>query len=178
MFCYRLHHIQPHYRVQLLTHLHSLATNTHTSSAQLHLWFVLYKYICISEELNPHSILSFLLILLWFQCWNDIITVDYWVQQCWCTNSIVTCYWRNKIPCVDRVRRTKSSFGVDHCKSDSCWSTRTSKSLETPSDPHRSASVSQTSPPNCGSPPACATKSHIYIHTYPIFSISMQSRTR
>ncbi|OXA45173.1 Mediator of RNA polymerase II transcription subunit 23 [Folsomia candida] len=37
MFCYRLHHIQPHYRVQLLTHLHSLATNTHTSSAQLHL---------------------------------------------------------------------------------------------------------------------------------------------
>ncbi|OXA58541.1 Mediator of RNA polymerase II transcription subunit 23 [Folsomia candida] len=37
MFCYRLHHIQPHYRVQLLTHLHSLATNSHTSSAQLHL---------------------------------------------------------------------------------------------------------------------------------------------
>ncbi len=40
----RLHHIQPHYRVQLLTHLHSLATNTHTSSAQLHLWYNFYQF--------------------------------------------------------------------------------------------------------------------------------------
>ncbi|ODN05213.1 Mediator of RNA polymerase II transcription subunit 23 [Orchesella cincta] len=37
MFCYRLHHIQPHYRVQLLSHLNALANNAHSNSAQLHM---------------------------------------------------------------------------------------------------------------------------------------------
>lgn len=38
MFSYRMHHIQPHYRVQLLSHLHSLASVPHTNQMQLHLW--------------------------------------------------------------------------------------------------------------------------------------------
>lgn len=38
MFSYRLHHIQPHYRVTLLSHLHSLAAVPHTNQNQLHLW--------------------------------------------------------------------------------------------------------------------------------------------
>jgi mediator of RNA polymerase II transcription subunit 23 len=37
MFSYRIHHIQPHYRVQLLSHLHSLASVPHTNQMQLHL---------------------------------------------------------------------------------------------------------------------------------------------
>jgi len=37
MFSYRMHHIQPHYRVQLLSHLHSLASVPHTNQMQLHL---------------------------------------------------------------------------------------------------------------------------------------------
>ncbi|XP_066272187.1 mediator of RNA polymerase II transcription subunit 23-like [Branchiostoma lanceolatum] len=37
MFSYRLHHIQPHYRVQLLSHLHSLAAVPQTNQNQLHL---------------------------------------------------------------------------------------------------------------------------------------------
>ncbi|KAL3221335.1 hypothetical protein MRX96_005071 [Rhipicephalus microplus] len=37
MFSYRLHHIQPHYRVQLLSHLHSLAAVPQTNQTQLHL---------------------------------------------------------------------------------------------------------------------------------------------
>ncbi|XP_074000494.1 mediator of RNA polymerase II transcription subunit 23 isoform X6 [Numenius arquata] len=37
MFSYRMHHIQPHYRVQLLSHLHSLAAVPQTSQNQLHL---------------------------------------------------------------------------------------------------------------------------------------------
>ncbi|XP_058942997.2 mediator of RNA polymerase II transcription subunit 23 [Pocillopora verrucosa] len=37
MFSYRLHHIQPHYRVTLLSHLHSLAVVPHTNQNQLHL---------------------------------------------------------------------------------------------------------------------------------------------
>ncbi|KAK2179642.1 hypothetical protein NP493_478g01045 [Ridgeia piscesae] len=37
MFSYRLHHIQPHYRVQLLSHLHSLASVPQTNQNQLHL---------------------------------------------------------------------------------------------------------------------------------------------
>lgn len=37
MFSYRLHHIQPHYRVTLLSHLHSLAAVPHTNQNQLHL---------------------------------------------------------------------------------------------------------------------------------------------
>eukprot|EP00794_Sanderia_malayensis_P004577 gene4577-5179_t len=39
MFSYRLHHIQPHYRVTLLSHLHSLATVPLTNKHQLHLCF-------------------------------------------------------------------------------------------------------------------------------------------
>lgn len=38
MFSYRMHHIQPHYRVQLLSHLHSLASVPQTNQTQLHLW--------------------------------------------------------------------------------------------------------------------------------------------
>jgi mediator of RNA polymerase II transcription subunit 23 len=38
MFSYRLHHTQPHYRVQLLAHLHTLATFPQTNQNQLHLW--------------------------------------------------------------------------------------------------------------------------------------------
>ena len=38
MFSYRMHHIQPHYRVQLLSHLHSLAAVSQTNQNQLHLW--------------------------------------------------------------------------------------------------------------------------------------------
>ncbi|KAM9782861.1 mediator of RNA polymerase II transcription subunit 23 isoform 1-T1 [Neosynchiropus ocellatus] len=37
MFSYRMHHIQPHYRVQLLSHLHSLAGLPQTNQNQLHL---------------------------------------------------------------------------------------------------------------------------------------------
>ncbi|XP_070556294.1 mediator of RNA polymerase II transcription subunit 23-like isoform X2 [Ptychodera flava] len=37
MFSYRLHHIQPHYRVQLLSHLHSLTSVPQTNQHQLHL---------------------------------------------------------------------------------------------------------------------------------------------
>ena len=39
MFSYRMHHIQPHYRVQLLSHLHSLAAVPQTNQNQLHLWY-------------------------------------------------------------------------------------------------------------------------------------------
>ncbi|TRY84462.1 hypothetical protein DNTS_035817 [Danionella cerebrum] len=37
MFSYRMHHIQPHYRVQLLSHLHSLSAVPQTNQNQLHL---------------------------------------------------------------------------------------------------------------------------------------------
>lgn len=37
MFSYRLHHFQPHYRVSLLNHLHSLAAVPQTNQTQLHL---------------------------------------------------------------------------------------------------------------------------------------------
>ncbi|XP_026942173.1 mediator of RNA polymerase II transcription subunit 23 isoform X9 [Sagmatias obliquidens] len=37
MFSYRMHHIQPHYRVQLLSHLHTLAAVAQTNQNQLHL---------------------------------------------------------------------------------------------------------------------------------------------
>lgn len=37
MLSYRMHHIQPFYRVQLLSHLHSLASVPHTNKTQLHL---------------------------------------------------------------------------------------------------------------------------------------------
>lgn len=37
MVSYRMHHIQPFYRVQLLSHLHSLASVPHTNMMQLHL---------------------------------------------------------------------------------------------------------------------------------------------
>lgn len=46
MFSYRLHHFQPHYRVQLLNHLHSLAAVTQTNQTQLHLWQV-FIYLLI-----------------------------------------------------------------------------------------------------------------------------------
>ncbi|KAJ8925039.1 hypothetical protein NQ315_001210 [Exocentrus adspersus] len=37
MFSYRIHHIHPHYRVQLLSHLHSLAAVPQANQTQLHL---------------------------------------------------------------------------------------------------------------------------------------------
>ncbi|XP_022708569.1 mediator of RNA polymerase II transcription subunit 23-like isoform X1 [Varroa jacobsoni] len=36
MFSYRLHHIQPHYRIQLLSHLHMLAAVPQSNQTQLH----------------------------------------------------------------------------------------------------------------------------------------------
>lgn len=38
MFSYRMHHIQPTYRVQILSHLHNLASVPQTNQTQLHLW--------------------------------------------------------------------------------------------------------------------------------------------
>lgn len=43
MFSYRMHHIQPHYRVQLLSHLHTLAAVAQTNQNQLHLWWVHWR---------------------------------------------------------------------------------------------------------------------------------------
>jgi len=40
MFSYRLHHIQPHYRIQLLSQLHQLAQVQQMTQYQLHLWYV------------------------------------------------------------------------------------------------------------------------------------------
>lgn len=40
MFSYRIHHIQPHYRVTLLSHLHSLAACPQANQTQLQLWYV------------------------------------------------------------------------------------------------------------------------------------------
>lgn len=37
MLSYRMHHIQPFYRIQLLSHLHSLSSVPHTNQTQLHL---------------------------------------------------------------------------------------------------------------------------------------------
>lgn len=37
MFSYRMHHIHPHYRVQLLSHLHSMAGVPQANQTQLHL---------------------------------------------------------------------------------------------------------------------------------------------
>jgi len=39
MFSYRLHHIQPHYRIQLLSQLHQLAQVQQMTQYQLHLWY-------------------------------------------------------------------------------------------------------------------------------------------
>ena len=38
MFSYRLHHIQPHYRIQLLSQLHTVTQVPQTNLYQLHLW--------------------------------------------------------------------------------------------------------------------------------------------
>jgi hypothetical protein len=38
MFSYRLHHTQIHYRVQLLSHLYTLASIQQANQNQLHLW--------------------------------------------------------------------------------------------------------------------------------------------
>lgn len=40
MFSYRLHHIQPHYRVHLVHNLHSLLMVPFTEKRQIHLWYV------------------------------------------------------------------------------------------------------------------------------------------
>nr|XP_009858310.1 mediator of RNA polymerase II transcription subunit 23-like isoform X1 [Ciona intestinalis] len=37
LMSYRMHHIQPNYRIQLLTHLHTLANSPHANQRQLHL---------------------------------------------------------------------------------------------------------------------------------------------
>ena len=39
MFSYRLHHIQPHYRIQLLSQLHQLAQVQQMTQYQLQLWY-------------------------------------------------------------------------------------------------------------------------------------------
>lgn len=38
MFSYKMHHIPTHYRIQLLSNLHSLATMPQTNKMQLNLW--------------------------------------------------------------------------------------------------------------------------------------------
>lgn len=70
MFSYRIFHIQPHYRAQLLSHLHSLASAAHTNQMQLHLcvestalrlitgldWIQLGRFL--TEPKNLQSIVS------------------------------------------------------------------------------------------------------------------------
>ena len=50
MFSYRLHHIQPHYRIQLLSQLHQLAQVQQMTQYQLHLWYAhlvsIYGDVC------------------------------------------------------------------------------------------------------------------------------------
>lgn len=38
MFSYRIHHVQPHYRVTLLSNIHSLAAYPQANQTQLQLW--------------------------------------------------------------------------------------------------------------------------------------------
>ncbi|XP_014210874.1 mediator of RNA polymerase II transcription subunit 23 isoform X1 [Copidosoma floridanum] len=58
MFSYRMHHIQPHYRVQILSHLHNLATVPQTNQTQLHLCVESSALRLItglgSAEVQPH----------------------------------------------------------------------------------------------------------------------------
>lgn len=58
MVSYRMHHIQPFYRVQLLSHLHSLASVPHTNMVQLHLCVESTALRLItglgSAEVQPH----------------------------------------------------------------------------------------------------------------------------
>ncbi|KAJ8687549.1 hypothetical protein QAD02_023343 [Eretmocerus hayati] len=58
MFSYRMHHIQPTYRVQILSHLHNLATVPQTNSTQLHLCVESTALRLItglgSAEVQPH----------------------------------------------------------------------------------------------------------------------------
>jgi len=56
MFSYRLHHIQPHYRIQLLSQLHQLAQVQQMTQYQLHLWyvsFVLMTYTMVQNSKPP-----------------------------------------------------------------------------------------------------------------------------
>jgi len=53
MFSYRLHHIQPHYRIQLLSQLHQLAQVQQMTQYQLHLW---YDNLSANQSVN-HSLL-------------------------------------------------------------------------------------------------------------------------
>ena len=43
MFSYRIHHVQPHYRVTLLSNIHSLAAYPQANQTQLQLWYVCVK---------------------------------------------------------------------------------------------------------------------------------------
>ncbi|XP_058805221.1 mediator of RNA polymerase II transcription subunit 23-like isoform X2 [Phymastichus coffea] len=58
MFSYRMHHIQPNYRVQILSHLHSLAAVPQTNQTQLHLCVESTALRLItnlgSAEVQPH----------------------------------------------------------------------------------------------------------------------------
>ncbi|XP_034947212.1 mediator of RNA polymerase II transcription subunit 23 [Chelonus insularis] len=58
MFSYRMHHIQPHYRVQILSHLHNLAAVPQTNQTQLHLCVESTALRMItglgSSEVQPH----------------------------------------------------------------------------------------------------------------------------
>ncbi|XP_008216794.1 mediator of RNA polymerase II transcription subunit 23 [Nasonia vitripennis] len=58
MFSYRMHHIQPTYRVQILSHLHSLASVPQTNQTQLHLCVESTALRLItglgSAEVQPH----------------------------------------------------------------------------------------------------------------------------
>jgi len=60
MFSYRLHHIQAHYRVQLLSQLHQLAQVQQMTQYQLHLWYDIFFLgvcrklkLCLGSVFNP-----------------------------------------------------------------------------------------------------------------------------
>ena len=55
MFSYRLHHIQPHYRIQLLSQLHQLAQVQQMTQYQLHLW---YDNSLVFSHRRHHSFLG------------------------------------------------------------------------------------------------------------------------
>lgn len=64
MFSYKMHHIPTHYRIQLLSNLHSLATLPQTNKMQLNLWQVIEMYfifllVALKASLNLLIILQF-----------------------------------------------------------------------------------------------------------------------
>ncbi|TSO15222.1 Mediator of RNA polymerase II transcription subunit 23 [Bagarius yarrelli] len=86
MFSYRMHHIQPHYRVQLLSHLHSLAAVPQTNQNQLHLCDPKTVLSAESEELNRALILT----LARATHITDFFTGSDSIQGTWCKDILQT----------------------------------------------------------------------------------------